>query len=162
MATWGGYAVVRAQGAPQAVSAAVVTALLLAISLVDFQVRRIPDALVGALLGWAVVQIAWLGTPTWASAALGLLVGGGGFLLLSLVTRGTMGMGDVKLMAAAGALVGYPLILRAMFWGIVAGGVAALILLLTKRVGRKDFIAYGPYLALGTWLVAAGMLGLWG
>jgi leader peptidase (prepilin peptidase)/N-methyltransferase len=65
-------------------------------------------------------------------------------------------------MASAGALVGYPLILQASFWGVVAGGVAALILLVTRRVGRKDFIAYGPYLAFGTWLIAAKMLGLWG
>jgi leader peptidase (prepilin peptidase)/N-methyltransferase len=72
-----------------------------------------------------------------------------------------MGMGDVKLMAASGALVGYPLILQSMFWGVVTGGVAALVLLLTKRVRRKDFIAYGPYLAFGTWLIAAKMLGLW-
>jgi prepilin signal peptidase PulO-like enzyme (type II secretory pathway) len=162
MAAWGGYAAARAEGPPQATSAVVVTALLLAISLVDFQVRRIPDALVGALLGWAVVQIAWLGTPGWSSAALGLLVGGGIFLLLALITRGTMGMGDVKLMAAAGVLVGYPLILQAIFWGVVAGGAAALVLLLARRVRRKDFIAYGPYLALGTWLITAKMLGLWG
>ena len=162
MAAWGGYTAVQAGDTAQAVSAMVVTALLLAISLADIQVRRIPDALVLALLGWAVVQVAWLGAPGWASAALGLAVGGGIFLLLALLTRGTMGMGDAKLMAAAGALVGYPLILRAMFWGVVAGGVAALVMLVAGRVRRKDFIAYGPYLAFGTWLVAAGMLGLWG
>jgi len=161
MAAWGGYAAVRADGLPQAVSAMVVAALLLAISLVDFQVRRIPDALVLALLGWAVVQIAWIGTPSWTSSGLGLLVGGGIFLLLAFLTRWTMGMGDVKLMAAAGALVGYPLIFQAMFWGVVAGGVGALVLLLAGRVHRKDAIAYGPYLALGTWLIAAKMLGLW-
>jgi prepilin signal peptidase PulO-like enzyme (type II secretory pathway) len=161
MAAWGGFAAARAGAPPQAVSAVVVAAILLAISLVDFRVRRIPDALVLALLGWAIVQIAWTGTPTWKSAALGVLVGGGVFLLLMLLTRGTMGAGDVKLMAAGGALVGYPLIFQAILLGVVAGGVAALVLLLARRVRRKDYIAYGPYLALGVLLIAAKLLGLW-
>jgi Flp pilus assembly protein protease CpaA len=152
MAAWGGYVALRADGTPQAVSALVISALLLAISLVDFQVRRIPDALVGALLGWAVVQVVWLGTPAWTPAALGLAVGGGIFLMLSLITRGAMGMGDAKLMAAAGALVGYPLILRAMFWGVVAGGgLAALILLLAGRPEGRSLRAVP---GAGTWLIA--------
>ena len=43
----------------------------------------------------------------------------------------------------------------------MAGGVAALFLLLTRRAGRKDTMAYGPYLALGAWLVLTRVLGLW-
>ena len=30
----------------------------------------------------------------------------------------------------------------------IAGGVAALVLLLTKKIKRKQFLAYGPYFAL--------------
>ena len=70
-------------------------------------------------------------------------------------------MGDVKLEAAAGALLGYPAVLAALFLGVLAGGVAAAFLLLTHRAGRKDAFAYGPYLALGAWLVYTRVLGLW-
>jgi leader peptidase (prepilin peptidase)/N-methyltransferase len=45
--------------------------------------------------------------------------------------------------------------------GIVAGSLAALFLLLTRRAGRKDPFAYGPYLALGAWLVLVRVWGLW-
>ncbi|MFZ2362061.1 MAG: prepilin peptidase, partial [Anaerolineae bacterium] len=71
------------------------------------------------------------------------------------------GLGDVKLEAAIGALLGYPVALAAIFAGVLAGGVAGAVLLLTKRAGRKDPIAYGPYLALGAWLVYTRALGLW-
>jgi leader peptidase (prepilin peptidase)/N-methyltransferase len=39
--------------------------------------------------------------------------------------------------------------------------VAALVLLIARRVGRKDPIAYGPYLALGAWIVWTRAVGLW-
>jgi len=58
-------------------------------------------------------------------------------------------------------LLGYPLALAAMAAGIVAGSLAALFLLLTRRAGRKDPFAYGPYLALGAWLVLVRVWGLW-
>jgi leader peptidase (prepilin peptidase)/N-methyltransferase len=72
-----------------------------------------------------------------------------------------MGAGDVKLAAAMGAILGYPLVIQGLLWGVLAGGGAALLLLAAGRVGRKDAIAYGPYLALGGWVAWMGSLGLW-
>lgn len=161
MTLWGGYVGWRWPGMAAGICALVVTALLLCIALVDLRVRRIPNELVLALLVWAVVQILWLGQPGWGAAALGLAVAGGVFLLLRLAGRGAMGLGDVKLEAALGALLGSPAVLAAMVAGILAGGLAAAVLLLTRRAGRKDAIAYGPYLALGAWLVYTRALGLW-
>jgi leader peptidase (prepilin peptidase)/N-methyltransferase len=83
------------------------------------------------------------------------------FLVISLVGRGALGSGDVKLAAALGAVLGFPLALSGLLLGVVLGGVAALVLLITRRVGRKDPIAYGPYLALGAWIVWTRALGLW-
>ena len=161
MALWGGYVGWQASSVAVAVSALVITALLLCLSLVDFQVRRLPNPLVLTLLGWAVVQSFWLGSPTLVMAAVGMAVAGGIFLLLAILGRGALGLGDVKLAAAIGALAGYPVALVGLFVGIMAGGVAALFLLLTHRAGRKDTMAYGPYLALGAWLVLTRVLGLW-
>jgi prepilin signal peptidase PulO-like enzyme (type II secretory pathway) len=103
----------------------------------------------------------WLGQPDWRAAVAGLAVAGGLFFVLALIGRGVAGLGDVKLEAALGALLGYPAVLAAMLAGIMAGGVAAAVLLLTRRAGRKDAFAYGPYLALGAWLVYTRVLGLW-
>lgn len=161
MALWGGWVGHRAAGLPVAASALAVTALLLCVTLVDLRARRIPNELALALLAWAVVQLVWLGQPGWGAAGLGLLAAGGLFLLLRLLSRGALGLGDVKLEAAIGALLGWPAVLAAIFAGVLAGGAAAAFLLFTKRAGRKDPIAYGPYLALGAWLVYTRALGLW-
>lgn len=134
-------------------AALVLTTLLLIITLVDFGVRRIPNDMILALLAWAALQILWLQWPGWSSALLGLLAGGGAFWLLALLGRGALGLGDVKLAAALGAILGFPTIFYALFWGIVLGGLAALGLLLSRRAGLKSRFAYGPYLAAGAWLI---------
>jgi len=153
MAAWGAYVFWRMDALAVKMAIMVSAALLLSILLVDFAAFRIPDLLVGMLLAWGGVQAAWMGHPPWRSAALGALIGGGLFWVLAWIGQGGLGMGDVKFMAAEGALLGFPLILQGMFWGILFGGVAALILLATKRAGRKDRMAYGPYLVLAAWLV---------
>jgi leader peptidase (prepilin peptidase)/N-methyltransferase len=161
MALWGAYVAWRAPSTAIAAAALIVTALLVTITIVDFRVRRIPDLLCLALAAWGVVQMIWLGQSAPRSLALGVAAGGGLFLLIALARRGAMGAGDVKFAAALGAVLGYPLVLHGLLWGIVAGGLAALLLLVTGRAGRKDTMAYGPYLALAAWLVWTRSLGLW-
>ncbi len=129
------------------------TALLTIITWTDVITHRIPNPLITALMAWGGLQWVLTNRPDVLQPLLGVLIGGSLFLLIALIGRGAMGMGDVKLAAALGALVGFPAIVPALMVGIIAGGVAALVLLLTRRVGRKDYIAYGPYLALGGWLV---------
>ncbi len=161
LAAWGAFAGGRAPGWPAAVGAGLVTATLLAIGLVDWRVQRIPNLLVFVLLAWAVVQSFWSGQPTLVELIVGLFTGGGIFLLLALFSRGALGAGDVKLAAVSGALVGWPAVLVALFLSILAGGTAAGLLLVTRRATRGDTMAYGPYLALGSWLVYSAFLGLW-
>ena len=160
MALCGGYVTWRTADIQIIVAVLVVTTLLLIIVLVDYTVRRIPNEMVAALLVWAVAQVLWLGQPTPLSALIGFLVGGAVFFLLALIGRGAMGMGDVKLVAAEGAILGFPLVLHGMFWGIMLGGLAAVLLLITKRAGRKDSFAYGPYLALGAWIIYLAALNM--
>jgi prepilin signal peptidase PulO-like enzyme (type II secretory pathway) len=82
-----------------------------------------------------------------------IILGGlAGFVLLLLVhvvSRGGMALGDAKLAALMGMMTGFPMILVALFIGIVLGGVIAGILLLTRRRGRRDAIPFGPFLCLG-------------
>lgn len=161
MTLWGAYVGWQASSLAVAACALVVTTLLLALAMVDIQVRRLPNPLVLAVLGCAVLQALWLGKPSLGAAAIGMAVALAVFGLIYLLGRGALGLGDVKLGAALGALLGYPAVLPAMFAGVVAGGLAAAFLLLTRRAGRKDAFAYGPYLALGAWLVYTRVLGLW-
>jgi leader peptidase (prepilin peptidase)/N-methyltransferase len=69
------------------------------------------------------------------------------FLALSLVLRGGLGMGDVKLAGMLGFLLGWK-VLPAIAVGAIAGVVVA-AMLLTRTSGRRSTMAYGPCLALG-------------
>jgi prepilin signal peptidase PulO-like enzyme (type II secretory pathway) len=88
------------------------------------------------------------------SAVLGAVVGGGFFLLLTILSRGGVGLGDAKLTFFLGAALGLlPLyaspILHALIYGVVIGGVIAAALLISRVRGMRDYIAYGPFLCIG-------------
>ena len=61
-------------------------------------------------------------------------------------------MGDAKLAGLLGLMVGFPGILFALLAGVIAGGLAALILLISGRAKRGQTFAFVPYLVLGAWL----------
>jgi leader peptidase (prepilin peptidase)/N-methyltransferase len=82
----------------------------------------------------------------------GLLAGGIGFaffVIVFLINPRGMGMGDVKLACLIGLVTGFPFVIVALMVGILIGGVVAVVLLLTRKKGRKDVIAYGTFLAIG-------------
>ncbi|NDI35403.1 prepilin peptidase [Chengkuizengella sediminis] len=81
---------------------------------------------------------------------LGFFVGGGILLLLAIISRGGMGMGDVKLFALYGFIIGFDRILLALFVASVIGMIVGFTLIILKKVQRKQPIPFGPYLALGT------------
>lgn len=80
---------------------------------------------------------------------LGFILLGGLMLLLAIVTKG-FGYGDVKYMFAVGLLLGLKQGFYAIMIGFILGGMISLILLLLKKVNKKDHIAFGPYLVLGS------------
>jgi leader peptidase (prepilin peptidase)/N-methyltransferase len=71
------------------------------------------------------------------------------FLLIILISPKAMGMGDAKLVALIGLVSGFPLVVFSMMIGVVLGGIVAVILLATKKKGRKDVIPYGTFLGIG-------------
>jgi len=136
----------------------IITSLLLILAYVDLRVHRLPNLFLVGIFIWAFVRSVWLGDPDLLLAGLGALEGGLFFLLIAIIGRGAMGMGDVKLAAGIGALLGHPLVWAGLLLGILLGGLSALVLLALRRIGRKDYMAYGPYLVLGAWLI---LLRLW-
>jgi leader peptidase (prepilin peptidase)/N-methyltransferase len=82
----------------------------------------------------------------------GLISGGALFLifiLIAIIAPGSMGIGDAKLVALIGLVSGFPLMIFSMIIGIVIGGIVAIVLLVTRKKGRKDVIPYGTFLAIG-------------
>jgi len=83
------------------------------------------------------------------TSALGLLVGGGAFLPFYLLKG--MGAGDIKLMAAVGALVGFPRVISAIVFTALAGGIYALVLIIFNPGLMKSFF-YSVFSGLKTFL----------
>lgn len=78
------------------------------------------------------------------------------FLLVYVITRGQgIGGGDIKLMVAAGLLLGWKKILLALFLGSVMGSVIHLLRI--KFQNKESVLAFGPYLAVGIFL--SGLFG---
>lgn len=133
-------------------------AFFLAVFCIDLEHRLVLNRMTGPGLVAALVTAAFGIGPTLPQAALGALVGFV-FLLVPFILLPGLGMGDVKLAAVIGAFVGFPGVLTALVAGVTCGGIAAAALLATRRVGRRDTMAYAPYLVIGVLLVVFGVIG---
>jgi len=86
----------------------------------------------------------------WINYFFAILIGGGIFALIILLSRGkAMGAGDVKLAAALGLIFGWPDILMVLFSGFLAGTIISLGLMLFKKKKIKDMVPFGPFLSSG-------------
>lgn len=124
-------------------------ALLVPITLMDIKYQLIPNKLTyPALLYFSCVRLVYHPEGVWTYAA-SFIICGGLMYLISVLSRGGMGGGDVKLMAAAGVALGWKAALLALAFASFTGGLVAIALLLTKKATPKDAIPFGPFLAFG-------------
>ncbi len=117
------------------------------VTITDFEQYVIFDAMLlpFAVLGFCYSLYMRLPLGEHVAAALG---GGLLFFLLAVFTKGAIGGGDIKLVAAMGLWFGYRSLLIVIMYGLIAGGAAALLMLLAKQKQRRSYFAYGPYFAL--------------
>jgi prepilin peptidase CpaA len=150
-------------------------------TVVDVRTRRIPNGLTAtmAAVGVGLAATGISGLPLWSSV-LGLVLGLA--LMMPGHLLGATGAGDVKLMAATGAILGPALTVNAFLFTAIAGGLLAVAVAARRRrlavtfVGtgkliaapagaRQDIqrapasrrFAYGPAIAIGS--VLAGLIG---
>jgi leader peptidase (prepilin peptidase) / N-methyltransferase len=141
----------------QTVVFALLTTALLIVSCIDLAHTIIPDAITlpGTVVG--------LGTSLWLTpvgirnAVLGVVLGGGLFLLMAVLSviilkREGMGGGDIKLIAMLGAFLGWHAVLVTIFLAAVLGACLGLTLILLRRKGRREPLPFGPFIALGALL----------
>ncbi len=152
-------------------------AALILISAIDFRLKIIPDQsnLLIAVLGLLAIVVknyyglfgeqngSFLGfyaalfglrENIWlnhlAGAAFGLVF----FGLIVFLSRGRgMGMGDVKLAGALGLLLGWPDVVLTLMLAFIVGAVCSIILMLAGKKGMKSMLPFGPFIAIGAFLV---------
>lgn len=138
--------------------------VLLLITLSDAKYTIIPDQFVIILgvicVAFAVMDIfcAKRFVSSWTDIILGAVCGGGTLLLINLLSKlvfkkDGMGFGDVKLMLALGACLGFPRVFFALLTSIAAAFVY-IIFIVAKKSLKKDensnYFPFGPFLCIGS------------
>lgn len=148
--------------------------LAVALTLIDLDVHRLPDAVVLPAYPVALGLLAlasWnpTGEADWA-ALVRALVGGAAmalaYFVMLLVYPGGMGLGDVKLAGVLGiylAWFGWAELVLGWFAAFLLGGIFSVGLLVTRRAGRRSGIPFGPWMLLGAFvgIAVGGAVGDW-
>jgi len=132
----------------------------IALAAIDLDTHRLPNAIVYPTilmsLGTALIAAGVTLDPGLAVRALGgALALSAGYLALTLAWKGGMGLGDVKLAVAIGALlgwVGWGALAIGAFAAFLVGGVVAIALMIARRVERRGGIPFGPWMIVGAWI----------
>ncbi|UQZ37461.1 prepilin peptidase [Paenibacillus sp. PK3_47] len=131
-------------------TAVVLASLAVIVTVADLKYMLIPNKV---LLFFAplllVLTLLNADGPVWLYL-LGAVVGGGGIFLFAWF--GGMGMGDVKLFALLGLVVGFPGVLLAFLTACLLGTLVGGTLQLTGTVKRGQPVPFGPWLAVGALL----------
>jgi leader peptidase (prepilin peptidase)/N-methyltransferase len=137
------------------VAASAFLADLLALSLIDLDHKILPNKIVyPSLIAFPVYLLVATvaGAPfDLLDSMIGFLAYGGAMLVVAIVSPRGMGMGDVKLAALIGLVVGafdLPSVAVAAGLAILLGGVGAVAALAMGK-GRKAAVPFGPFLAAG-------------
>jgi leader peptidase (prepilin peptidase)/N-methyltransferase len=165
-------AVVRQQGPTwAALGYFALAAALLALSYIDLDTWLLPHQITWPLLAAGIVSPVWNPALTFREAWIGAAAGFAAFAAVALfgekiLKRETMGWGDVWLLAAIGAWLGWPALLPVVLLSAVQGAAVGTLLLATRRdpdpapppehapadddwVPPRHAVPYGPFLALG-------------
>jgi leader peptidase (prepilin peptidase) / N-methyltransferase len=140
----------------------VLVSMLVAIVQTDLEHMIIPDKIVlfGCIAG--VLLRIWIHPrPLWqygvAFVAGGLILYGIALLGQLLLKKESMGGGDIKLLAVLGLYIGIQGTVLTLFLASVIGLFVSLFLILARIVRKEEPIPFGPYLAMGAYIVY-----LWG
>jgi len=128
------------------------------LSRIDFTLRLLPNPLVLLLLGGGLALLLasaalTAGWPVLLRALAGGLILFLGYLILGLISPGSLGMGDVKLAAPLGMYLGYLGWQQVLFGGLlgfIVGGVLTVLMLRLRSAKKPAETAHGPAMVIAT------------
>jgi leader peptidase (prepilin peptidase)/N-methyltransferase len=144
-------AVVIARGAHRAVWLDLIfVAALVAITRIDIEQRIIPNRILAPLAAAALILTAIFEPHQLPERLIAASAAGGALFLIALAYPKGMGMGDVKLLAVMGLVLGRS-VAPALLVALVAGTLVGVVVIAKRGVveGRRTTIPFGPFLALG-------------
>ena len=138
----------------------ILTPMLLSAFVIDYKLQIIPNRLNLTIFEVGIIFAFLYGLSNVAitiNMLLGMVVGGGIFLLITLLGglfygKEAMGFGDVKLMGALGLFFGLSNIIVITLVSFLIGAILSIILLATKIKKSDEYIPFGPFIVIATFL----------
>lgn len=138
----------------------ILTPMLLSAFIIDYKLQIIPNRLNLTMFEIGLVFAFIYGLSNVAitiNMLLGMLAGGGIFLLITLLGglfygKEAMGFGDVKLMGALGLFFGLSNIIIITLVSFLIGAILSIILLITKIKKTDEYIPFGPFIVIASFI----------
>ena len=138
----------------------ILTPMLLSVVVIDYKLQIIPNRLNLTMFEIGLIFTFLYGFSNVAisiNMLLGMLAGGGIFLLITLLGglvygKEAMGLGDVKLMGALGLYFGLTNIIIVSLVSFLVCAVISIILLATKIKKTDEYIPFGPFIVVGAFI----------
>lgn len=131
------------------------TAILIVIGIIDYKTQFVytSNIILGIIFGvlFIIIKLFTGGDINLINIALGVIIPAL-ILLIIVVTTNAMGMGDVEIIFMVGFFLNMKLNLLNLFLSIVLGGIAAIYLMISKKKSGKEEMAFGPYIAISTYI----------
>lgn len=151
---WGGIAALMCvwiyrENLAEAITVFVFICILTVVTFLDIDTMEIEDGCWMAVVVLAVISYFTMPGLSIGSRLIGMVCVSVPMLVVTLFVPGGFGGGDIKLMGACGLFLGWKITLVSTFIGVVAGGAWGIALLISRKKGRKEHFAFGPFLCLG-------------
>ncbi len=133
--------------------------VLWTVAYTDYRSHRISNKiLLVGVAGWGVITLVelWMNLGINRQVLISECVYAGvilvALLLVRLITKGGIGMGDIKLMVLMGLLEGSNGLMGSIMLSCIAIFVIAVVLLVLRKKGRKDELPFAPAILLGSFI----------
>ena len=138
----------------------ILTPMLISAFVIDYRLQIIPNRLNLTMAEIGLVIAFIFGTSNVAitiDMLLGMLAGGGIFLIITLVGgliygKEAMGFGDVKLMGALGLYFGLANIVVIAIMSFLIGAILGIILIASKIKKSDEYIPFGPFIVIAVFI----------
>lgn len=138
----------------------ILTPMLISVFVIDYRLQIIPNRLNLTIFEIGFIFAFLYGLSNVAitiNMLLGMLAGGGIFLLITLLGglfygKEAMGFGDVKLMGALGLFFGLSNIIIITLVSFLIGAILSIVLLATKIKKSDEYIPFGPFIVIATFI----------
>lgn len=145
---------------------AAIVSMTIVLIFIDLDIQILPDVVdlpgiaVGLVIGWMALgaDSEMMLSASLRDSVLGAVLGGGLLWGIALVYRGIrgfegMGLGDVKMLAMVGAVVGWEPIIPLLFLASIMGATVGIAFGALKRGGMQLALPFGVFLGIATLVV---------